>query len=319
MSVTPPCDDGVMAEHQFDHQLDPQGLDYSGFVGRAAVPHDRVARRAARSLVREQRRLHVEELAVVRVLDERGRVDDSLAATDGVSVRSVRETVATARALGGPARDRGGAAAGGLSSDQLTQVVKVADPSDDHRWAAEAAAWSPADLAHQARLKKKPTVEDAAARRAARELRFWWRRDHGMLDGRFSLPDIDGAVFESVLDELIEQMRPAKGQPWATREHRGADALVELCRAYADRDANDRNTPTSGNRAHLVVQVPLTGPATVAGIPLPDPMVEALRADAKIEPVLVDADGAPVAVGRVESVLSEKDKRVVKQRDGKCR
>ena len=27
----------------------------------------------------------------------------------------------------------------------------------------------------------------------------------------------------------------------------------------------------------------------------------------------------PVAVGRVESTLSEKDKRVVKQRDGKCR
>jgi hypothetical protein len=48
-------------------------------------------------------------------------------------------------------------------------------------------------------------------------------------------------------------------------------------------------------------------------------MVERLRADARIEPVLVDDDGEPIAVGRTESALSEKTKRVVKQRDGKCR
>ena len=174
-------------------------------------------------------------------------------------------------------------------------------------------------MADQVRKQRKPTTDDAAARRAARVLRYWWNPDAGMLDGRFSLPDIDGAVFEAVFDEMIERMRPARGQPWASREHRGADALVELCRTYADRDANERHTPTSGNRAHFIVHVPREGPATVAGIPLPDAMVEALRADAKIEPVLVDHDGNPVAVGRTESVLSEKDKRVVKQRDGKCR
>jgi hypothetical protein len=47
--------------------------------------------------------------------------------------------------------------------------------------------------------------------------------------------------------------------------------------------------------------------------------VERLRGDARIEPVLVGADGSPVVVGRTESVLSEKDRRVVRQRDGKCR
>jgi hypothetical protein len=53
------------------------------------------------------------ELAVTAVLDQRGAVDDSLAARDGVSVRSVRETVETARAHtkphdGGTADRRGG-------------------------------------------------------------------------------------------------------------------------------------------------------------------------------------------------------------------
>jgi hypothetical protein len=137
-----------------------------------------------------------------------------------------------------------------------------------------------------------------------------------MLDGRFSLPDIDGATVESVFDEMIERMRPAKGEPWDTREHRGADALVELCRTYRDRD---RNAPTSGHRAHFVVHVPTRGPATVAGVPLPDEMVERLRAEARIEPVLSTDDGRPIAVGRTESVLSEKTKRVAKLRDGHCR
>jgi hypothetical protein len=40
--------------------------------------------------VREQRRWRVEELTVTRVLDERGAFDDTVAARDGVSCRSVR-------------------------------------------------------------------------------------------------------------------------------------------------------------------------------------------------------------------------------------
>jgi hypothetical protein len=57
----------------------------------------------------------------------------------------------------------------------------------------------------------------------------------------------------------------------------------------------------------------------LAGIPLPERMVASLRAEAKVEPVLVNGDGEALAVGRVEPMLSEKTKRVVKLRDGKCR
>ena len=127
------------------------------------------------------------------------------------------------------------------------------------------------------------------------------------------LPDVDGVLVRSVLDRMVERMVPAKGEAWEPRDRRMADALVELCRNYADVHA------VSGPAPHLVVEVPLTGPATVAGIPLPDAMVERLRAEARVEPVLVDDTGAPLVVGRCESVLSEKTKRVVKQRDGKCR
>ncbi|TMK66148.1 MAG: DUF222 domain-containing protein [Actinobacteria bacterium] len=110
-------------------------------------------------------------------------------------------------------------------------------------------------------------------------------------------------------------MCPPKGQPWDSRAHRAADALVDLCRSYADVDA------VACPRPHLIVQVPPHGPATLGGtgIPLPDDMVEKLRASATIEPVLVDHDGVPVANGRTRSALSPKITRSVLTRDGHCR
>ena len=290
---------------------EPQ-FDYSALVDEFRCRETAWVHAERDRVVRAQRALRVRELALTRVL-ERGQIDDALAGTDGVSVRAVRETVATARALEDLPEIAAVAASGGLSEEQLVQVAKVASSSDDHRWAVEAPSWSPRDLADEVRRQHTPTMAEAAARRAARSHRFWWQRDAGMLDGRYSLADIDGALVESVFTHMIEQMRPATGQPWASREHRAADALVELCRSYADVH------PTSGPAPHLIVEVPLIGPATVAGVPLPDEMVERLRAEAKIEPVLVDAAGAPIVVGRTTSVLSEKTKRAVKVRDGHCR
>ena len=120
---------------------------------------------------------------------------------------------------------------------------------------------------------------------------MWWQRDSGMLSVRALLPDIDGAVFESVINQMVDGMRPSKGEQWDTRAHRGADALLELAASYTGTE------PVGRPRAHLVVQIPIDGPAEVAGIPLPAGMVESLRAEATLEPVSVDADGAAVVAG----------------------
>jgi hypothetical protein len=134
-----------------------------------------------------------------------------------------------------------------------------------------------------------------------------------MLAFRGELPDLDGALFESVINTMIDQMRPAKGQAWDTRARRGADALVELCRNYADVEA------VSTPKVHLVVQVPMEGPAEIAGIPLPDSLVETLRAGANVEAVLVDREQMPVSTATTRSVLSPKVTRAVVLRDGHCR
>jgi hypothetical protein len=103
-----------------------------------------VARRT--ELIREQRRLDVEELAVTAVLDERGAIDDSLAARDGVSVRSVRETVETARALEDLPEVAAVAFEGRLSDEQLGPVARLADASSDGERAHRAPNTAPADL-----------------------------------------------------------------------------------------------------------------------------------------------------------------------------
>ena len=263
------------------------------------------ARRA--ELVREERRLGVERLAVTRVLDERDTLDENVAAQDGVSERTAREAKETARALERLPHVADAAHAGRLSGEQLGPVAQLADearmrsgPSGHRGWRRW--IW-PAPSAANA----NPPPPRARPDREARHLRMWWSDPNtktGMLNLRGQLADLDGSLFENTINEMIEQMRPPKGQPWDTREHRAADALLQLCQR-ANQHC-DHPTPKRAPKPLLVVEVPLSGPATVAGIPLPDTVVEQLHANATIEPVLVDDHGAPLLVGRRFPGLSDK-------------
>src|SRR5215207_9882482 len=132
-----------------------------------------------REVVAEIRRLQSEEHSILRVLDERGRVDVSRG-LDGESARTVRQKLETARALEALPAVSAVAAAGALSSEQLDQVVKLADEHTDDEWAARAPNITPADLARLARERSKPTVEDGQARHAARHLRTWTDEERGM-------------------------------------------------------------------------------------------------------------------------------------------
>ena len=273
-----------------------------------------VARRD--ELVRVQREARVEELAVVRVLDERGQIDPTVG-RDGESARRVRETLETARALESLPAVAAAAHAGNLSAEQLGSVVKLADEDSDAEWAQRAPHVAPADLARLARTQVKPLVEDARARYEVRAFRKWWTPDKSTLQFHGQLPDVMGAKFEAMIDRQVERMKPPAGQPWARYEQRAADVLVAMCDAVEV--VEQLETPTWASKPLLVVQVPATGPAEIAGIPLADAVVEQLRANASIEPVLVDEHGVTVTVGKRTAGLSPKIIRAVLLRDGHCR
>jgi Domain of unknown function (DUF222)/HNH endonuclease len=267
-----------------------------------------------REVIGTQRELRAEELAIVRVLDERGRIDSSIGAA-GESARVVRDKVDTARALESLPAIAQVAMEGGLSDEQLSSVVKVADESSDREWALRAPNTDPIELERMARRVSKPTAEDARARFAARELRMWRGRDGGMLQLRGQLPDDMGVKFEAKITQLTEQMK-VKGEPWAAFEQRAADALLALCEAPASADEH-----AASLAAQPVVQVALGlhGPAEIAGIPIADSLLEQLRANATIEPVLVEEFGAVLAIGRRTSVMSPKLRRALLLRDAHCR
>jgi Domain of unknown function (DUF222)/HNH endonuclease len=269
-----------------------------------------------REVVTEIRHLQSEEHSILLVLDERGRVDASRG-LDGESARTVREKLETARALESLPAVSAAAAAGRLSAEQLENVVKLADEHSDEEWARRAPNMTPADLARKAREQKKPTVADGQARQAARYLRTWWDHDRGMLHVRGELPDVMGEKFVKTLEKLTERMRSPKGGAWERWEHRAADALGVMCDAVEVADKVEK--PMAAPKPLFSIEVPPCGPATVAGIPLPDAMVEQLRASALVEPLLIDADGFPVGVGKRGSSMSPKIIGAVLRRDGHCR
>jgi hypothetical protein len=198
----------------------------------------------------------------------------------------------------------------------LSSVVQLADGESDREWARRAPKVDPLELARQARRVSKPTAEDARARFAARELRMWRGRGSAMLQFRGQLPDDMGARFEATVNELVEQMKPEKGEAWAPFEQRAADALVALCDPVPD---DGEHVATLAPRTGIQAVVPLHGPAEIAGIPIADSLLEQLRANASITPVLVDDDGAVVAIGRAAPAISEKLRRAVLLRDACCR
>ena len=113
-------------------------------------------------------------------------------------------------------------------------------------------------------------------------------------------------------------MRPAKGEAWEPRDRRAADALGHLCDVHAG--TADDPTPTRGREAGpRRSKSPSTAPRWSPASPLPDEVVEQLRANATIEPVLVDEHGVPIAIGRRTAGLSPKKTRSVLLRDGSCR
>jgi hypothetical protein len=204
---------------------------------------------------------------------------------------------------------------GDLSAEQLSSVTKLADEASDAEWARRAPKVAPVELARLARNASKPSTEDSQARYAARSLRMWWTPDKGMLHLHGQLPDVMGATFEATIQQLTEQMRPAKGQVWDSFEHRAADALVSLC----EQPEVKAETPSLASQPVVQTLIPLSGPAEIAGVPIADSLLEQLRANASIEPVLVDDDGTPIAIGKRFRALSPKIVRAVLLRDQRCR
>ena len=77
--------------------------------------------------------------------------------------------------------------------------------------------------------------------------------------------------------------------------------------------------PTAAAKPLLVVEVPPAGPAEIAGVPIADSVVEALRANARVEPVLVDDRGVADRGRTPDDSIVGEDQPGGAARDAHCR
>jgi hypothetical protein len=291
------------------------GLDVEASFGEQVDElrgHDTEAVRALRAgLVAAQRRLHVRELAALRVLDERDAL--SRFPERGVSSKTSKTERETARALESLPAVAEQARRGELSNEQLVPLAQLATPETDAEWAARGPNLAPIDLNAMVRRRKTVTAEDARARRDARECKSWPERDTGMWAGRWRLPDVDGSLVERVLDHLAEQMKPATGEPWDSLAHRKADALVELCTKYADVEL------TGKWKYQIVIHRRADGSVDCDGMGVAPATLDAMVLNATVRDRVDDAHGQALHTGRGRSGLRRAVERTVIERDPHCR
>ena len=279
---------------------------------------DRLVEFRERAL-REARRHEGQALAALRVLDERDALAKDQAARDGVTETNWKRQRTVARKLEQLSHLGSAALDGALSSEQLAPAAELADEDSDAEITETAKHTSPLDLQKMARAERaKPRREDSQARRNRRSLRKWQSGD-GYLCGRFELPmEHGGAIVEGFFDLVAERMKPATGEAWEPLERRQADILLALCQMEAGAE-DAAESATVGARVDIHVDITLDGEATMCGVPLPDEWVEAARANARIHLRVVDGAGNVIAEDRARTFVSQKRRRAIVRRDGRCR
>jgi len=267
----------------------------------------------------ERRKLRTRELALTRVLDERDALAKDQAARDGETEAQSQRKRETAKKLERLPNLGNAAMNGELSDEQLEPAADLADEDSDEEITETAKHASPLELQKMAREQRQRAArEDSVKRRNRRSLRKWVD-DDGFLCGRFELPiEHGGAIVESFFDQVTARMRPATGEAWEPLDRRQADVLIGLCQMEAGAE-ECASEATAGARVDVHVDITLDGEATMCGVALPDEWVDAARANARVHLRVVDDDGNVIAEDRARTFVSQKRRRAIVRRDGRCR
>jgi hypothetical protein len=288
-------------------------FDFAARVDELRCYPDEVLRAKLAEVRREQQRWRVEELAVTRVLDDRGALETMPDRTE--CTRTQREKVEVARALESRPVLAAAAHEGALSWDQLQPLCELSTPESDAEWAQRGRSLAPVELHRKVRQGQVVTMVDAQRRHEAREVRKWRDRIDGMHCGRWRLPEVEGALVDKVFDLMAERRKPAKGEAWDSLAHRLADSLVDLVTNYADVERSSRPVIE-------VVEIvdPRRAPgAEIDGSPIAPETLSALKLDATVRRCVVDDTGCARTITKPRKALPKDVERHVRRRDHTCR
>ncbi len=146
------------------------------------------------------------------------------------------------------------------------------------------------------------------------------RRHNGMLDGKFSLPTLEGEGLLTAVDAL---MPPPAEEDERTTTQRRADALGDLARGFLE---GSESPAVGGERPHITIHVDLAGllgqpggmHETEDGFVLDPFAVSQLACDASVTRVVFGPNSEVLDVGRKTRVVPAGLRRAVVARDRHC-
>ena len=238
----------------------------------------------------------------------------------GISHWKALRWIAAAHALGDLPRISQALACGELSVDKVVELCRFATPQTEVKLLAWAGRVSCAAIRRRGDLAASGSIEETADAERARFVSWWWSDDGRRFGLAAELPAASGAVVARALARMAERVprMPGEDDPFSA-DARRADALVALCSARLGADPDP-------DRATVVVHAPLAslvagrGGASLAdgGVAHPE-TVRRLGCDARVQTVIEDEHGQPLALGRISREPSAAMMRQLRYRDTECR
>lgn len=238
----------------------------------------------------------------------------------GLTLHTATDWVETAAALLELPALRAEFAEGRLSFDQVKFACQLATPDTDAEWASEAARYPASRLEAMARRQRTITAAESNECQLRRSHKMRWDTDHRMLFYKGSLPEDAGAILETAINRLADQIGrdPLTGL-YDPFDVRAADALVQLASQSLGSDGDpDRATVVVHVRASALTSGLGSGEVQ-NGSSISIETVRRLACDARVELVAEDVNGVPVGVGRARRTVPAWMIRTLLQRDGGCR
>lgn len=241
----------------------------------------------------------------------------------GLTKRTSRRWIRTARSLTELPALRGAFSNGHLSWDHVEMLLRVATPDNELELLEVVGEIGDADA-----LRDEIRVWERQANAAAEEepqdlpagpvLDTSWRDDRLELQG--SIPGADGLIVEKALLRLAEQApKDEASGVYRDFDVRAGEALIQMAsQALAGDSDPDRATIVVHMSAEDIVAG--HGPGWDAATTLfTVGELERLACDARLQPALEDSNGVTVGVGRTTRQIPAWLRRLVMGRDRHCR
>ena len=238
----------------------------------------------------------------------------------GISHWKASRWIAASHALQHLPRISQAFACGEVSVDKVVELCRFATPETEGRLLAWAGGVSCAAIRRRGDRAASGSIEETADAERARFVSWWWSDDGRRFGLAAELPAASGAVVARALGRMAERVpqMPGADDP-SSADARRADALVALCSARLGADPDP-------DRATVVVHAPLAslvgdrrGSELEDGGVLHPEIARRLACDARIQTVIEDDNGQPLALGRISREPSAAMMRQLRYRDGECR